>query len=322
MYEASCFCPRSVRRRAAGADGRAARARGLCATPIPDSARQQLRGAGAPHRAATGLQRPDRAQRHRCLQPPRRGRLVPGLACHPYPPPRLRRRGRRATQGPHPSQSARLRLADQPVDAGPARRDQLRRGADQRRGHGRNRARHARPPGHQLEARQALDHQPRSPVPTKKTRRDRLMRVAERHPEWALGFSDEVWWSRVSQPSCHAWAGDQPLRLVEQTVAKTDPDPKAVAAYGVLLQGAGSLAPEGWLRFSAGRPVSALTTAFLTWCCDGLAARGKTVLLLVWDNASWHLSTAVRGWLRRHNQTGKAPGQGGRILVWSLPGQS
>jgi transposase len=126
----------------------------------------------------------------------------------------------------------------------------------------------------------------------------------------------------VRQPSCHAWAGDQPLRLVEQAVAKDDPDPKALAAYGLLLQGAGSLEPEVWLRVSAGRPVSALTTAFLAWCCAGLAARGKTVLLLVWDNASWHLSQEVRRWLRTHNQTVKAQGQGVRILSCPLPVKS
>jgi transposase len=148
------------------------------------------------------------------------------------------------------------------------------------------------------------------------------MQLAERQPDWALGFGDEVWWSRVSQPHCHAWTADQPLRLVEQAVAKHDPDPKALAAYGLLLQGAGSPEPEVWLRFSAGRPVSALTTAFLAWCCDGLAARGKTVLLLVWDNASWHLSAEVRGWLRTHNQTVKARGQGVRILVCPLPVKS
>jgi transposase len=148
------------------------------------------------------------------------------------------------------------------------------------------------------------------------------MRLAERQPDWALGFEDEVWWSRVSQPHCHAWTADQPLRLVEQAVAKDDPDPKALAAYGLLVHGAGSAEPEVWLRFSAGRPVSALTTAFLTWCCAGLAARGKTALLLVWDNASWHLSTEVRRWLQTHNQTVKARGHGVRILTCPLPVKS
>jgi transposase len=165
-------------------------------------------------------------------------------------------------------------------------------------------------------------HQSRSRVRAKKSRRDRLIRLAETHPDWALGFEDEVWWSRVSQPRCQAWTGDTPLRLVEQTVASDDPDPKALAAYGLLLPDAGRPEPEGWLRFSATRPVSALTTAFLDWCCAGLAARGKTALLLVWDNAGWHLSKAVRGWLRQHNRAVKQARCGVRIVVCFLPTKS
>jgi DDE superfamily endonuclease len=123
----------------------------------------------------------------------------------------------------------------------------------------------------------------------------------------------------VRQPHGHAWAGEQPLRLVEQTVAKDDADPKALAAYGLLLPDAGSPDPEVWLRFSAGRPVSAVTTAFVAWCCAGLAARGKTALLLVWDNASWHVSQHVRLWVRRHNQQVKRERRGVRILLCPLP---
>jgi hypothetical protein len=56
------------------------------------------------------------------------------------------------------------------------------------------------------------------------------------------------------------------------------------------------------LRFVAGRPVSAVTTDFLAWCCDRLAEQGLTALLLIWDNTSWHTSQAVRTWIRTHNQ--------------------
>jgi hypothetical protein len=40
------------------------------------------------------------------------------------------------------------------------------------------------------------------------------------------------------------------------------------------------------LRFVEGRPVSAVTTAFLAWGSDRLAAQGLTTLFLIWDNAS------------------------------------
>jgi hypothetical protein len=67
-----------------------------------------------------------------------------------------------------------------------------------------------------------------SPVPiwstSEKRRRDWLIRLAARHPDWALGFGDETWWTRVKQPSLQTWT-DEPVRLVEQSVATHDPDP-------------------------------------------------------------------------------------------------
>jgi transposase len=150
------------------------------------------------------------------------------------------------------------------------------------------------------------------------------MRLATTHPDWVLGFEDEVWWSRVSQPHVSAWtATGQPLRLVEQSVAKHDPDPKALACYGLLLRSAASAVPDRmWLRFVDGRPVSALTTQFLAWCCARLAAHGTTALLLVWDNASWHLSKDVRTWIRQHNRRVKQARRGVRILPCFLPTKS
>ena len=168
-----------------------------------------------------------------------------------------------------------------------------------------------------------MDHQPRSGVRAEKSARDRLIRLVATHPTWVLGFEDEVWWSRLAQPALHSWAeADQPLRLVEQVIAKDDPDPKALACYGLLLRGVaptGGWEEQAWLRFVAGRPVSARTTEFLAWCCGKLAAAGKEALLLGWDNAPWHISRAVRQWLRAHNRQVKATGRGVRILNCYLP---
>jgi transposase len=147
--------------------------------------------------------------------------------------------------------------------------------------------------------------------------------MAMTHPDWALGFADEVWWSRVARPHLSSWADEhRPLRLVEQTVARTDPDPKALACYGLLVRhwkAAGKREERLWLRFVDGRPVSAITTQFLDWCCARLAAEGKTALLLVWDNASWHVSQAVRQWIRLHNRAVKEAGAGVRIVSCFLP---
>src|SRR5262249_52901332 len=145
----------------------------------------------------------------------------------------------------------------------------------------RNHPQDAAAAGHWLEARQAVDHQPRSRVRPKKRQRDRLIQLAARHLDWALGFADEVWWSRLAQPHLHAWAAvDQPLRLVEQAVATTDPDPKALACDGLLLRRAGQ-EEAVWLRCVVGRPVSAITTQFLDWCCLKLEAWRVPVWVLV-----------------------------------------
>ena len=76
-------------------------------------------------------------------------------------------------------------------------------------------------------------------------------------------------------PARHAWAEpDQPLRLVEQAVARDDPEQRALA-------------------------------------CSGL--------LLVWDNASWHGSQAVRIWIRDHNRRVKASRRSVRLIRCLLP---
>ncbi len=126
----------------------------------------------------------------------------------------------------------------------------------------------------------------------------------------------------MAQPHLHAWtAQDQPVRLVEQALMPNDPDPKALACYGVLLRRT-QQDYTVWLRFVDGRPVSAITTQFLAWCCGQLETQGVPVWALIWDNASWHVSKAVRAWIRAHNRAVKRQGSGVRILVCCLPVKS
>jgi hypothetical protein len=134
-----------------------------------------------------------------------------------------------------------------------------------------------------------------------------------------VGFEDEVWFSRFERPNLHSWADEgSPVRLFEKEPRKDDPEPKALACYGLYL-------PEleqTWLRFVDGRPVSSITTQFLQWSCHRLQARGKEALLLVWDNASWHKSKEVRHWIASHNREVKASGCGVRIVPCLLPKKS
>lgn len=132
---------------------------------------------------------------------------------------------------------------------------------------------------------QRAKHWITSPDPAyvrKKKRRNALLALAERSG-WEIGYQDEVWWSRVSQPNLHSWGEqDEPLRLQELSKDKNDPDPKALACYGMLSATSGRM----HLRFVSGRPVSQVTTDFLEWLCEQVQAQGKHVLVLIWDNAS------------------------------------
>jgi hypothetical protein len=132
-----------------------------------------------------------------------------------------------------------------------------------------------------------------------------------------LGFQDECWWSRLAQPNLHAWTAANPLQLQELAVDKEDLDPKALACYGLLRGDTGGML----LRFVDGRPVSQVTVDFLGWVCGELAREGKKALLLVWDNASWHISARVRRWIKDHNRRAKREG-GMRIVVCQLPSKS
>lgn len=130
-----------------------------------------------------------------------------------------------------------------------------------------------------------------------------------------LGFQDECWWSRLSQPNLSAW-GAGPTRLGSNARdPKGSGEPEALACYGVLRQDTGAML----LRFCDGRPVSATTEEFLGWVCRTLAGEGKKVFVLVWDNASWHVSKRVRRWIESHNRRVRRTKRGCRVRVCGLP---
>ncbi len=126
----------------------------------------------------------------------------------------------------------------------------------------------------------------------------------------------------MAQPALHAWAaGGDRLRLGMHAAERADPDPKALACYGLGLPER----PAGermLLRFVDGRPVSAVTRAFLARAAGRLAADGVRVLALIWGNASWHISREVRAWIKAPNRRVKAAGEGCRLLVCRLPSKS
>jgi hypothetical protein len=49
------------------------------------------------------------------------------------------------------------------------------------------------------------------------------MAMAAADSEWAVGFCDECWWSRVALPTLSSWSEQgKPLHLIQQSVAKDD----------------------------------------------------------------------------------------------------
>jgi hypothetical protein len=151
----------------------------------------------------------------------------------------------------------------------------------------------------------------------KKARRDRFIRLAGRHPEWVVGFDDEVWWSRIARPSLRAWSAGGPVKLHVLSRSDDDPDPVALCCYGLLRADTDRV----MLRFVQGRPVGDVTAQFLGWACEQLAVEGRTRLIVVWDEASWHAGRQVTDWIDEHNRRVRRHG-GVQIVLCPLPVKS
>jgi hypothetical protein len=78
---------------------------------------------------------------------------------------------------------------------------------------------------------------------------DRLMEVAEANPDtWEVGFCDECWWSRLASPTLSSFSEEgKPLRLIQKSVAKDDPDPKAISCYGLYCRRSAIRGSGSWM---------------------------------------------------------------------------
>jgi transposase len=148
----------------------------------------------------------------------------------------------------------------------------------------------------------------------KKARRDHLLRLSADHPEWAIGFEDEVWWSRIAQPKVRTWTEGPPQKVQVLKREDDDPDPDAIACYGFYRYDTRKVT----VRFVEGRPVGDVTVRFLEWLCWGVAREGKKVLVVIWDNPSWHASDAVTDWIDGQNERARR-GEGVSIDICDLP---
>jgi transposase len=102
-----------------------------------------------------------------------------------------------------------------------------------------------------------------------------------------------------------------------QAEAKRAEAEKALACYGAVRQDKEAVL----LAFSAGQPDSLQTWQFVMGLLAIARAENKRVLVIIWDNASWHKSKDLRQWIRAYNQAAKAKHEP-RLIVHRLPTKS
>ena len=128
---------------------------------------------------------------------------------------------------------------------------------------------------------------------------------------------DECWFSRFAQPTTKAWYEAQtPVKLMQREPKRDETD-KALACFGAVRQDTGQVL----LRFSDGQPNSIQTWWFIIGLLDVARQENKRVLVIIWDNASWHKSKDIRAWIRAYNLAAKATGEP-RLIVHGLPSKS
>jgi hypothetical protein len=122
-------------------------------------------------------------------------------------------------------------------------------------------------------------------------------------------------------PTLSSWSEEgKPERLVQRSIPKDDPEPRAISCYGLYL-------PElddTWLRFVDGRPVSSITPrgSFRGVARSSRRQARECAASHLGQSASWHISKEVRRWLGKHNREVKKSGRGVRIVSCLLPKQS
>ena len=140
---------------------------------------------------------------------------------------------------------------------------------------------------------------------------------ADSREGWLLVEEDECWFSRFAQPQAHAWADEnEALRLVERQPPRGEKQ-KALACFGALRRDT----HEVMLYFSQGQPNSLQQWLFIIGLLAIARREHKQVVVIIWDNASWHKSKDIRRWIRHYNQRAKAEGEP-RLLTHLLPVKS
>jgi transposase len=141
-----------------------------------------------------------------------------------------------------------------------------------------------------------------------------LKEQARQHSDWLLFDEDECWFSRFAQPTVHAWAApDEALQLVQREPQDGEQE-KALACFGARRQDN----EQVYLYFSNGQPNSEQMWVFIMALLELARQEDKSVVVLIWDNASWHVSKRIRRWIRTYNHAAKLVAEP-RLVVHGLP---
>ncbi len=148
----------------------------------------------------------------------------------------------------------------------------------------------------------------------KKARRDAILAWAKRDPSIRVVFQDESWFSGTPKA-----VGQYGQRGQPRTAAVTKPAHKCKGAW--VLYAALEVVTGRVQRFYAPRCNQTYVRQQLEALLAQAQADGKRVVVVIWDNASWHTAKALRRWYYRYNQTAKRTGQA-RLLLVALPSRS
>ena len=128
---------------------------------------------------------------------------------------------------------------------------------------------------------------------------------------------DECWFSRFALPNFHAWVeAGKPVRLLKHTPTYNEKQ-KALACYGAVRQDN----QQTYLYFSDGQPNSEQTWLFMMGLLRMACLEDIKVVVIIWDNASWHKSKRLQQWLRAYNRDAKQAGEP-HLLTYLLPCKS
>lgn len=92
---------------------------------------------------------------------------------------------------------------------------------------------------------------------------------------------------------------------------------KALACFGAVRQDT----EQVYLYFSDGQPNSEHMWRFIEGLLNIARQEEKNVVVLIWDNASWHKSKRIKQWIRDYNHKAKTTGDV-RLITHLLPVKS